>query len=236
MSFQNRRDAGQRLARALVDRGDTDPVVLGITRGGVPVAFEVARALHAPLDVIVIRKLGVPLQPELAMGTVGEGGVLTMNDAIVQAAGVTRHDLLVIEAREREKVESQVRQFRANRARVPLQGRHVVIVDDGVATGATAEAACKAARALGASKVTLAVPVCARSAIEMLRHVADEVISLEQPSSFYSVGQWYADFTQTSDDEVMQLIESLAAALGGLGPDDGPVDRPSMTPIPPGFE
>lgn len=228
MPFVDRRDGGRQLALALLELHEFNCVILGLSRGGVPVAFEVARTLCAPLDVMVVRKLGVPYQSELAMGAVGEGGVLVVNDSVVRAAGVARKDLLGVAARERKQVELQVRRFRSDRPKVPLQGRHALIVDDGVATGVTAVLACQVARAQGASRVTLAVPVCAQDSAARLRRSADEVVCLEQPAPFYSVGQWYADFTQTSDDEVLDLLSRQTWVLGtpDVAEDPDQLDNP----------
>jgi putative phosphoribosyl transferase len=180
--------------------------VLGLPRGGVPVAAQVARALGAPLDVIVVRKVGVPDQPELAMGAVGEDGVRVVNDDVVRAAGIDDAQWERVEAREREELARRSARFRGERPRVPLAGRIAVVVDDGVATGATALAACQVARALGASRVVVAVPVAPPPTVSELARVADEVVALETPEHFHAVGQWYDDFSQTTDDEVVALV------------------------------
>ncbi|MFI6575736.1 phosphoribosyltransferase [Nocardiopsis sp. NPDC050513] len=209
--FHDRVDAGRRLAGLLRERlgasGDEDVVVLGLPRGGVPVAFEVARRLHAPLDVIVIRKLGVPHQPELAMGAIGEGGVRVVNDQIVRATGVSAPALESVRRREQAELDARVERFRGGRTRVPVTGRTVVVVDDGVATGATARAACQVARAQGADRVVLAVPVGSPDSVAGLRRVADEVVCLQEPEFFQAVGEWYEEFSQTPDREVVALLE-----------------------------
>ncbi|WP_116245866.1 phosphoribosyltransferase [Nocardiopsis sp. FIRDI 009] len=208
--FRDRVDAGRRLAERLEHLGDEDVVVLGLPRGGVPVAFEVARRLRAPLDVIVIRKLGVPHQPELAMGAIGEGGVRVVNDQVVRMAGASEAELDAAQRRERAELEARVERFRRGRSRVPLTGRTVVLVDDGVATGATARAACRVARAQGADRVVLAVPVGSPDSIADLRRVADEVVCVQEPEFFHAVGEWYQEFSQTPDEEVVELLERAA--------------------------
>ncbi|WP_017600967.1 phosphoribosyltransferase [Nocardiopsis lucentensis] len=208
--FRDRADAGLRLAERLGDLGEEDVVVLGLPRGGVPVAFEVARRLRAPLDVIVIRKLGVPYQPELAMGAIGEGGVRVVNDQIIRMANVSEAELDGVQRRERAELDARVERFRRSRSGVPLTGRTVVLVDDGVATGATARAACQVARARGADRVVVAVPVGSPDSIADLRRVADEVVCVHEPEFFHAVGEWYQEFSQTPDEEVVELLERAA--------------------------
>lgn len=211
MPFLNRADAGRRLARRLRDLGG-DVVVLGLPRGGVPVAAEVARALDAPLDVIVVRKLGVPSQPELAMGAVGEDGVLVLHPPVVHAAGVGESALAELERRARDEVNRRAERFRGSRSRVPLEGRTAVVVDDGIATGSTARAACEVARAHGAARVVLAAPVCAPESAAMLRGHVDRLVCLQIPDRFVAVGQYYRDFRQTTDEEVVDLLAHAHAA------------------------
>lgn len=206
MSFSDRADAGRRLAERLRHLEGRDVVVLGLPRGGVPVAVEVARALGAPLDVLVVRKLGVPFQPELAMGAMGEGDALVLDDRVVRWAQVSEAELAEIEQRARAEIERRATRFRGDRAPIPLTGRTVVIVDDGIATGSTARAACQVARARGAERIVLATPVCSPEAVERLRGEVDELVYLEAPEWFFAVGQFYADFRQTSDDEVAELL------------------------------
>jgi putative phosphoribosyl transferase len=214
MLFADRADAGRRLAERLFHLRDDDVVVLGLPRGGVPVAFEVAQALEAPLDVVVVRKLGVPVQPELGMGAVGEDGVRVVDPDIVRSTRVTPNELAAVEVRERREVERRAHRFRGDRARVPLAGRTVVIVDDGIATGSTAKAACQVARAERAGRVVLAVPVAPQGWAVRLRGAADEAVALSMPAAFHGVGQWYDDFTQTTDDEVVDLLRRRTATLG----------------------
>ncbi|HWU09352.1 MAG TPA: phosphoribosyltransferase family protein [Streptomyces sp.] len=206
MLFTDRTDAGRRLAVALRHLERRDPLVLGLPRGGVPVAYEVAQALRAPLDVIVVRKLGVPYHPELGFGAIGEGGVRVISDEIVRHAGVREKDVVAVERAEEAELARRARAYREGRPRLPLKGRTVVVVDDGVATGATARAACQVVRAQGAAQVVLAVPVASPDAAARLREDVDEVVCLSTPNLFSAVGEWYRDFSQTSDQEVVSLL------------------------------
>lgn len=195
--------------------------MLGLPRGGVPVAFEVAEALDAPLDVIVVRKLGVPFQPELAMGAIGEGGARVLDAEILRGTRVGKADLQAVERREREQLEARVARMRRGRDRADLIGRIAVVVDDGVATGSTARVACEIARHLGASRVVLAVPV---GPPETLRRFAeaDEVVWVSMPAEFIAVGHHYRDFSPTTDEEVIVLLDAAARRMQGLvtsGPD-----------------
>jgi len=209
--FANRAEAGQRLGERL--REVQDAVVLGLPRGGVVVAFEVAKALGAALDVILVRKLGVPYQPELGMGAIGEDGVRVLNARVLSLAGVGPDALEVVEERERAELERRAHRYRGDRLRVPVDGRTAIVVDDGIATGSTARAACQVARAHGAARVVLAVPVGPPSTITELAGDADEVICLETPEWFAAIGQWYRDFSQTSDEEVVELLARARASV-----------------------
>lgn len=209
--FRDRAEAGRQLAACLAPLVEEEPVVVGLPRGGIPVAFEVARSLGAPLDVIVVRKLGVPFQPELGMGAVGENGVRVLNEEVMGMAGVEPEELARVEARERAEVEARARRFRAGRPRVDLAGRTVIVVDDGIATGGTARAALLVARAQGASRVVLAVPVAPSETVEALRGDADDVVCLETPTPFFAIGEWYRDFSQVPDDRVSELLADAAA-------------------------
>jgi putative phosphoribosyl transferase len=218
--FTNRVDAGRQLAALLLDLRGDDLVVLGIPRGGVPVAFEVAAALHAPLDVIVVRKLGVPFQPEFAMGAIGEGGEELVDESVVALTGVTDAEVSAVEARERVELDARVARLRPGRERLSLAGRVAVIVDDGVATGATAQVACDVARRLGAERVVLAVPVIAGSTLPDLAG-PDDIVYVAAPESFWAVGAFYTDFTATTDDEVVALLAEAGRRQrgdGGPGP------------------
>ena len=205
--FDDRVDAGRQLAQRLDSFGGQDVVVLGLPRGGVPVAFEVAKALQAPLDVLVVRKLGVPFQPELAFGAIGEDGVRVLNDAVVRAAHLDGDDMDAVERKQRIELRRRAERFRHGRDRISLTGRIAVIVDDGIATGATAKAACQVARAHGASRVVLAVPIGPDDIVARFAGYADEVVCLRTPAFFFAVGQGYRNFTQTSDDEVIALLD-----------------------------
>ena len=185
-----------------------DLVVLGLPRGGVRVAAEVAAILGAPLDVIMVRKLGVPSQPELAMGAIGEGNVRLLLPETVARAGVTPEAVAAVERRERAELQRRATRFRGDRAPIPLAGRVAVIVDDGIATGSTARVACQVARAQGAARVVLAVPVAPVNWVRGLHDAADELIALVTPREFYAIGLWYSDFSQSSDEEVVSCLRS----------------------------
>ena len=219
MLFANRVDAGRQLGDRLEHLRGDDVVVVGLPRGGVPVAFQVAQHLGAPLDVIVVRKLGVPFEPELGMGAIGEDGVRIINDEVVRLAQVTVDELAAVEGRERAELERRVRRFRGDRARISLTGRTAIIVDDGIATGSTARAACQVARAHGAARVVLAVPVAPPGWMDRFRDAADELVCLATPAPFSAIGQWYANFSQTTDEEVVDCLvraaAGTAAALAG---------------------
>jgi putative phosphoribosyl transferase len=230
--FTDRVQAGRRLATQLQDLRDQPVVVLGLPRGGVPVALEVAAALAAPLDVIVVRKLGVPFQPELGMGAIGEGGVRIINDEVVRLAGVTDRELAQVEERERVELERRARRFRGDRPRLSLDGRIAVVVDDGIATGSTARAACQVARAQGAARVVLAVPVAPPGWTQRMGGAADDYVCLDTPEPFFAIGQFYADFSQTTDDEVITCLQRAPApqpvAAGGVA-DDPPLRDEEVT-------
>jgi len=202
MMFADRIAAGSRLAEAVAFLAGPDVVVVGLPRGGVPVAVEIARSLGAPMDVIVVGKLGVPGRPELAMGALGEGGVRVVNEDVVRAAGVSQEEFDRVERIGRAEVERRAARFRGGRTPLSLDGRTVIVVDDGIATGASARAACQIVREHGAARVVLAVPVGPSAVIRDLRDVADEVICVHAPTRFGAVGQFYADFEQTTDEEV----------------------------------
>ncbi|MEE6179755.1 phosphoribosyltransferase [Mycobacterium sp. 050134] len=225
--FDDRADAGRRLAERLASLRGQDVVVLGLPRGGVPVAFEVAKALNAPLDVLVVRKLGVPFQPELAFGAIGEGGVRVINQDVVREIRLSEEDMAAVEAKERAEVERRSARFRHDHERISLAGRTALIIDDGVATGATAEAACEVARAQGASRVILAVPIGGGDVFARLSRYADEVICMHTPAFFFAVGQGYRNFTQTSDADVVTLLDRVREGFGDP-PADAAADDPPL--------
>jgi putative phosphoribosyl transferase len=211
--YADRADAGRALADSLAHlRAAPDAIVLGLPRGGVPVAYEVARALDLPLDVLVVRKLGLPQQPELAMGAIASGGALVVNDEVVRYLGGRPDAFEAVRAREQLELERRERDYRGTRPPLEVKGRSAVLVDDGLATGATMEAAVLALRSLGAKEVVVAVPVASQEARERIEAVADEVVCLAAPPFFSAVGQWYADFGQTEDAEVRDLLARAQAA------------------------
>ena len=216
--FEDRVDAGRRLAERLVHLRGDGVVVLGLPRGGVPVAFEVASALGAPLDVIIVRKLGVPFQPELGMGAIGEGNVRVVDEDVIRRAGITQAEIAAVEARERTELERRAQRFRGDHSPVPLSGRTAVVIDDGIATGSTARAACQVARAQGAAKVILAVPVAPRGWESRIGSDADELVSLATPESFFAIGQFYDDFSQTTDEEVVDCLERARLGTPAAAP------------------
>ncbi len=215
VAFSDRTDAGRQLAARLDYLHGEPAVVLGLPRGGVPVAYQVAGAIGAPLDVIVVRKLGVPFQPELGMGAVGEDGARVVNAQVLDFAGITADGLAAVEDRERAEVSRRASRYRAGRPRVPLDGKVAVIVDDGIATGSTARAACGVARALGAARVVLAVPVAPPGWEHRLSDDADEFVCVATPEPFLAIGQFYADFSPTTDEEVIGYL----AGSTGTGPE-----------------
>ena len=207
LPFRDRADAGRALGDAVRGRwSGADVQVLALPRGGVPVAAPVARALRAPLDVLVVRKLGVPTHPELAMGAIALGGVQVLNDDVLAGTGVSARELQAVVARERAELERRERDYRGDRPQPDLAGRTVVLVDDGLATGATMRAAVQAVRATRPARVVVAVPVGAPDTCAALREVADEVVCLHSPAEFRSVGSHYLDFTQTTDEQVRRLL------------------------------
>jgi predicted phosphoribosyltransferase len=207
MLFRDRVDAGRQLAQRLTPyAGRDDVLVLALPRGGVPVAAEIAAALDAPFDVFLVRKLGVPGQPELAMGAIAEGGTTVLNDDLIDSLGTSVEMVERVRARELQELERRQRLYRGVRPRPDVHDRTVILVDDGLATGASMEAAVGALRAMGPARVVVAVPVGARESCARMAALADEVICAQMPERFAAVGQWYADFSETSDEEVSALL------------------------------
>lgn len=205
--FANRSEAGRSLAHELAGyRGCDDVLVLGLPRGGVPVAYEVARALDAPLDVMVVRKLGVPGQPELAMGAIASGGVRLLNEQIVRALAITEETLEPVTRAEQHELERRERAYRGDAPPFTAAGRRVILIDDGVATGATMRAAIAALRKLSPARLIVAVPTAPRDTCDVLRAEADELVCLDMPEPYIAVGNWYRNFGQTSDEEVRSLL------------------------------
>ena len=212
--FNHRVDAGRRLARALSNyAGRADSLVLGLPRGGVPVAYEVARALDAPLDVFVVRKLGVPGHEELAMGAIATGGALVVDDAVVRQLGISQREFEAVARREQRELERRERRYRGDRPPPDIAGRTVIVVDDGLATGASMRVAVAALRQEHPGRIVVAVPVAPPETCDALRLDADDVVCAVTPQPFYAVGLWYEDFDQTTDEEVHDLIEQARHEL-----------------------
>jgi putative phosphoribosyl transferase len=206
--FEDRRDAGRRLAGKLARFKDERPVVFALPRGGVPVGYEISRALGAPLDVFVSRKLGAPGQPEFGIGAVAAGGVRVLNRDVVRRLGIPNDYVRKITAQELAEVERRLRYFRGQRPEPEVAGRTAILVDDGLATGVTARAAVQALRLRKPRRLVLAAPVCAAQTAALFRTTVDELVCLESPSDLGAIGFWYRNFEQTSDEEVVELLES----------------------------
>lgn len=211
--FRDRREAGERLAAELTEYAHREDVlVLALPRGGVPVAYEVARALNAPLDAFLVRKLGLPGQEELAMGAIASGGVRVLNEEVVRAADVDMPTVARVAAEEQRELERREREYRGDRPLLDVQGRTVILVDDGLATGTTMRAAALALQQQNPRRLVVAVPVAARETCEELRRDVDEIVCACMPEPFYAVGLWYQDFSQTTDEEVRELLARAAGA------------------------
>jgi predicted phosphoribosyltransferase len=225
--YRDRTHAGRELASKLVEYGGhPDVIVLALPRGGVPVAFEVAQALRAPLDVFVVRKLGVPGHEEYALGAIATGGVRVVDERVVRATGVTREQLEAVTAAEQRELERRERQYRGDRLPPNVAGRTVILVDDGLATGSTMRAAVEALRQESAARVVVAVPIAPPETCDAFRDIADDIVCARTPEPFYAVGLWYEDFSQTSDEEVRELLERAAREIGSASPaGDRPASR-----------
>ena len=220
LPFSNRADAGRRLAERLDRWRDRhDIVVLALPRGGVPVAFEIARRLRAPLDVFVVRKLGVPGEPELAMGAIASGGIEVLNPAVVGPLGIGREEIDRVADAERRELERRELAYRAGRAAVPLTNRTVILVDDGIATGSTVLAACQAIRSMRPERLIVAAPVAPPEARSRLVGVADEFVCVAEPAGFFAISTYYEDFEQTSDEEVRDLLGRAAGSEAPTEPE-----------------
>ena len=208
MPFRNRADAGRKLAAALAGYKNERPVVLALPRGGVPVAAEIAAALNAPLDLVLVRKLGVPVQPELAMGAVVDGSspIIVRNEDVIRLTGVSEEEVQAVCAEELAEIERRRQRYLGARARVDPTGRVAIVVDDGIATGATTRAALRALRLRGPKRLILAVPVAPTETLAAMREEADEVVCLEDYDDFGAIGFFYSDFRQTSDSEVIAAL------------------------------
>ncbi|HUX11103.1 MAG TPA: phosphoribosyltransferase [Terriglobia bacterium] len=205
--FRNRTEAGQKLAARLqAYNHQPDVLVLALPRGGVPVGYEIARALHAPVDVFVVRKLGVPWNPELAMGAVATGGVRVFEEETVRMLAIPGEEIAKVAAREERELERRERAYRGGRTPFPVAGRKVILVDDGVATGSTMRAGVAALRRLRPAQIVIAVPVAPRATCAMLRKLADEVVCLIEAEDFFAIGEWYEDFSQLTDQDVQKLL------------------------------
>jgi putative phosphoribosyl transferase len=221
--FRDRDEAGRSLGTRLLPFRASSPVILGIPRGGLPVAAEVARALHAPLDVLVVRKLGVPWHRELGFGAIGEGGASVIDVGVISMAGLGPSDTQSVVREETAEIDRRIRFYRGDRAPVPVEGRTVILVDDGIATGGTVRAAIDVVRRRGADRIVVAVPVAPPSAVETLRHVADEVVVLRSEEPFIAVGQFYDEFPQVSDEEVARILAGSERVVTVSA--DDPIDR-----------
>lgn len=206
MFFLDRHDAGRKLAQALTHLQGEEPLVLGLPRGGVPVAYEVALALHAPLDVFIVRKLGLPGHEELAMGAIASGGVRVLNDEVVEAYDVPPGIIEQVTRRELATLARYEQDYRSDLPAPEVKGRTVILIDDGLATGSTMRAAVAALRQMEPARLVAAVPVAAQATCRDLARQVDELVCLLTPESFYAVGSWYKDFSQTTDEEVRSLL------------------------------
>ena len=219
MPFEDRAQAGRQLAQALAQYKDRQPVVLALPRGGVPVAAQVAEALKAPLDLILVRKIGVPMQPELAMGAVADGAnpLIVRNEDVIELAGISQAEFKKVCDEELAEIMRRRERYLGGRARIEVEGKTAIVIDDGVATGATTRAALRATRLRKPKKLVLAVPVAPTDSLEAMRKEADDVVCLEDHEMFAAIGYYYADFRQTEDAEVVALLDAAAALQADPG-------------------
>jgi putative phosphoribosyl transferase len=221
MLFTNRTEAGQELARHLSKYANRpDVIILGVPRGGVTVAFEVATALGVPLDVFVLRKLGVPGHEELAFGAIGSGGVRVLNPDVIEGLGLSQLDIELVTSAEKQELKRRERAYRGGRSPLDVRGLTVILVDDGIATGSSIRAAIRSLRQMNPARIVVATPVAPASTCNRLRLDVDELVSVETPERFWGVGQFYYDFSQVSDEEVNELLDRAARQFGAQVQDD----------------
>jgi predicted phosphoribosyltransferase len=227
MPFHDRAEAGRRLARELIRYKDVGAVVLALPRGGAPVAEAIATALHAPLDLVLVRKVGVPYQPELAMGAIADGGrtVIVRNEDVIAATGVSEAEFDAVCDKESREIDRRRGMYLRGRERPEVEGRVAIVVDDGIATGATTRAALRAVRARGPKKLVLAVPVAPTETLDAMRDEADEVVCLEAHEVFGAIGYFYADFRQLGDEEVIDILDRLGGRPGQPTKIESPTER-----------
>lgn len=225
MRFRDRREAGQELAERLAPLHEADPIVIALPRGGLPVGYEIARALDAPLEIWVVRKLGAPMQPELGLGAIAEDGALYVDDSLVSTLGVSEPELQRVLARESAEVERRIVRYREGRPRVQVEGRTVILVDDGIATGGTVHAAARSIRGQRPARLILAVPVAATQSLSQLADEVDEVVCLTPTPDLFAIGAWYDDFRQLEDEDVLELLRRRREEQPAR-PEEGPAARP----------
>jgi putative phosphoribosyl transferase len=232
-AFANRRAAGRDLASELAKRRLVDPVVLALPRGGVPVAVEIAKALNAPLDLVLVRKIGVPFQPELAVAAVVDGGEpeIVVNEDVISLAGLDRDYIDQEAKRELAEIERRRKAYLGGRPRVPLEGRTLIVVDDGIATGASIRAALKALRRRAPKALILAVPVAPAETVEALRAEVDQLICLATPEPFFAIGIHYIDFRQLGDQEVVSMLATLDSTAGAKPTEREAADAAASAPV-----
>lgn len=226
MRFEDRADAGRHLSNELQRFAGERPIVVALPRGGVPVGYEIARALDAPLDVLIARKLGAPGHPELGIGAIAQGGASYLNREVISMLGVSRDHIEQVSRLELAEIDRRVRAYRGDRPPLDVRGRTAILVDDGLATGATTRAAIRALRALGPRAIVIAFPVCARETAIAIQREVDEIVCAMVPRDFHAVGLWYSDFTQTTDEEVIELLARRERELAKEKPLSGRSPEP----------